>query len=171
MPAFHLLLISVGFNIFWLLVVLGQNTLIVVPALLVLTAWLRFSGTWHYALSLSALGITMDYVLTWAGVYQFESGRFPFWLMVLWLGFSSFVWIVREEIFKRPLLLMVAIGGVGGLLSYLAGERLQAVILPLGATYSAAVILICWVVFSVLIIRLLRFFSTAELVQDRESAG
>ena len=169
MPTLHLFLVSAGFNLFWLLVVIGQNALIIAPALLLLVSWHCFAGAWRFALVLSVPGILMDYLLTRAGVYQFESGSFPFWLGVLWLGFSSFVWILREEILKRSPLLMMAFGGVGGTLSYLAGERLEAVILPMGIGYSAAGIMICWVAFSVIIIGLLRFFSSIQAVKDRES--
>lgn len=46
--------------------------------------------------------------------------------------------------------LIISLGGVGGMMSYLAGYQLGAVMWPLGIEITAACILVCWLCFSAL---------------------
>ena len=87
----------------------------------------------------------------------------PGWLVVLWLGFSTFVWSIRWPILNRHPALIISLGGLGGMMSYLAGERLGAVSLPLGLPISALIILCCWLLFSALVLGWLRWFTTDEV--------
>ncbi|AMO58085.1 hypothetical protein GZ77_20390 [Endozoicomonas montiporae] len=150
--------VGLSFNLFWFVTVVGQSHFIWLPCIMLLISWWLAPRGLLFALSLAIPGIIMDAMLTHVGVYAFEAALFPFWLVVLWLGFSTFIWNIRELIVCRRPYVMIALGGVGGMASYLAGERLGAVLLPLGLVTSAMIISICWTLFSVLGLRWLKAF-------------
>ena len=154
----NLTLIATGivFNLFWLVSVFGQSQYIWLSVLMLLTSWWFVPGGFQWALLLALPGILMDALLVYFGVYAFAETTFypqsglPVWLMVLWLGFSTFLWCIRKLILARTPFLIAALGGLAGAASYLAGERLGAVMLPLGLLKSAVIIVICWTLFSML---------------------
>ena len=77
----------VGFYGFWLLAVIGQNSLAWVLAVLLLAHFI-FTPTRVAdlkVLSLALLGLSMDGLLAWFGVFSFS--QWPLWLVLLWLGF------------------------------------------------------------------------------------
>lgn len=118
------------FNISWFgLILVGDNF---IPITL---CWLAF----HFATVkhktreilmvaiISIIGITLDSLLYYFQVFQFETGRFiPFWLMVLWLGFSATV--AHSLLFlEKSKMLQFVVGGVFAPLSYIAGYNFGVV--------------------------------------------
>ena len=90
----------------------------------------------------AALGIGMDLCLSLGGVFDFGDAVFPLWMACLWVVFPAalpraFAFLSRA--WWRPILL-------GGLvpLTYLAGERLGALALPLGQAFTFAALAPIW---------------------------
>ena len=151
----ELLIVGLVFNGYWLLAVIGRSHYIWLLLIVLMASWWYYKGSWRFGLLLGTAGIAMDYLLSQLGLYQFHSSVFPSWLVLLWLGFGSFVWIIRRAIAAYSPLVVIAIGGLGGMMSYLAGFRLGAVNWPLGLEITALSILVCWLCFSALALKLL----------------
>lgn len=143
-----------GFDVFWLLAVTGQNSLAWALGLLLVG---HFMFTPSRAddvrvLSLAVLGVTVDGLLTWSGVFVFS--HWPGWLLLLWCGFvltlgHSLHWLAQWPRWQQALL-----GALAGPVSYLAGWRLAAVDLPLGVWPSVAILAPIWAALLVVLIRL-----------------
>lgn len=159
----ELLLIGLVFNVYWLMAVIGQSHFILGLLIILLVAWWFYKGALRFAVLLGGAGITMDFLLTRFGLLYFDNAIFPAWLALLWLGFGSFVWIMRRTIMAYSPYVMALIGGLGGMMSYLAGFRLGAVSWPLGPGMTALILLLCWLCFSVLILKLLDRYSKQEM--------
>ena len=153
-----LILAGTVFNVFWLLTVMGQSQYLWISGLILLIVWWLVPQSCLFALSLAIPGIVMDAALERFGIFTFADDIFPGWLIVLWLGFATFVWSTHEAIMKRSHAVIIVLGGVGGMLSYLAGERLGAVVMPFGMVITALVILSCWLVFTTAALWWLRQF-------------
>ncbi|WP_299013324.1 DUF3833 family protein [uncultured Photobacterium sp.] len=98
MPLRELLIVGVLFNMYWLVSVVGQSQFIWLLVTLLLMCWWYYSDTWRFSLLLGGAGILMDLMLNKLGVFHFTQSFFPVWLALLWLGFGSFVWVIRQVI-------------------------------------------------------------------------
>jgi hypothetical protein len=94
--------------------------------------------------------------LGYLGVYQFEGNVIPLWLILLWLGFASFVWLLRKVIQNYSPYVLVIIGSIGGTVSYWAGLRLEAVGWPMGIPVTVMITLVGWLVYSIILLVLLK---------------
>lgn len=159
MPIRELLIVGLGFNVYWFLAVLGQSQFVWLLVILLLTSWWFYQGVWRFSLMLGACGVVMDVLLSQFGIFEFYGDAFPYWLVLLWLGFGSFVWIMRQVITTHSPYAMMLLGGVGGMMSYLAGYRLGAVMWPLGTEITAVCVLACWLCFSALALKLLNKYA------------
>jgi hypothetical protein len=133
-----------AFQALWFAAVLGGNQWLPLCLLILVV---------HFALSPSRLGdlrvlpialigILLDSLLTLSGVFQFTST--PYWLAMLWVGFvltlgHSLAWLRHI-----PRILLLPIGALAGTASYLAGWKLDAVALPLGAGASSLTLALSW---------------------------
>lgn len=163
MPARQLLIIGLIFNVYWFLAVIGQGQFVWLLAILLLACWWRYQGTWRFGLMLGATGVLMDLMLSWMGLYTFAANAFPIWLVLLWIGFGSFIWIMRQTIVANSPYIIVMLGGIGGTMSYFAGYRFGAVMWPLGIEITLICILVCWLCFSVLVLALLNRCNRQQL--------
>ncbi|WP_319781619.1 DUF2878 domain-containing protein [Oceanisphaera sp. IT1-181] len=146
----------VGFYGFWLLAVIGQNSLAWLLGLLILAHFMftpsRVADL--KVLSLALLGLSLDGLLTWIGVFAFS--HWPIWLVLLWVGFvltlgHSLRWLAARPVWQQALL-----GAVSGPSSYLSGWRLGAVDLPLGPWTSIVILVPLWALLLVILVRLTR---------------
>ncbi|WP_417605039.1 DUF2878 domain-containing protein [Oceanimonas baumannii] len=134
----------IAFEGFWLLAVAGQNAWAWLALCLLLIHFL-FTPSRRADLRvlwLAGLGCGVDALLTFGGVFSFS--HWPLWLGVLWAGFvltlgHSLVWLRR---FSLPWLALFGAGA--GASSYLAGWKLEAVVLPLGFWPSALILGVIW---------------------------
>ncbi|MDX1301444.1 DUF2878 domain-containing protein [Photobacterium sp.] len=156
MPRLHFLAITLGFNLYWLLAVWGQFDYIWLLIVMLIGCWWTFRGSWRFAIIAGITGISMDMLLSYFGVYQFAGNALPLWLILLWLGFSSFVWLVRKVIQNYPPYVLVIIGSIGGMISYWAGFRLEAVSWPLGIPVTVIILLVAWLVYFMILLVLLK---------------
>lgn len=136
----------VSFQIIWLTAVLGGNQWLSVSIFILLLHFIFSPNRYtdFKILSLALIGIAVDGGLTLMGFYEFNQP--PYWLAVLWLGFSlnfgySLIYLRRLRTHYR-----VVLGAGAGCYAYLASWKLGAVDLPLGVLVSAVVIAAFWAV-------------------------
>lgn len=122
----ELVAVGVLFNLYWLLAVMGQNSYLWLLAVLLLVCWSLRRATWKFATALALCGILMDFTLSKLGIFAFDARGIPVWLVLLWFGFGTFVWLIREVVRRYRPGLVVLLGGIGGTASYFAGYRLGA---------------------------------------------
>jgi hypothetical protein len=156
MPRFHFLAITLGFNLYWLLAVWGQFDYIWLLIMMLVACWWIFRGSWRFAIIAAITGISMDVLLSYVGVYQFEENVIPLWLILLWLGFASFVWLLRNVIRNYSPYVLVVVGSIGGTISYWAGFRLEAVSWPMGIPVTVMITLLGWLIYSMILLLLLK---------------
>ena len=139
------LLNLVIFNLLWLGLVLGRDTLVhlTLPALIVYLICLVNIGKLKiYQLVLPAvIGITIDCTLTFFGIFNFPDSSFiiPLWLIVLWFNFSTTLTLSLSFI-NRSKLLASGLGAAALPFNYAVGERLGAV--TFGEPYFVTVLVL-----------------------------
>ncbi|PSV25910.1 DUF2878 domain-containing protein [Photobacterium kishitanii] len=151
--------IGLGFNLFWLLAVWGQYQYVGILISLLIGCWLFYHRSFPFAVIASVIGVGGDYVLFHLGVMLFPlptnplfapfSSFIPLWLILLWLGFTSMVWIMRTQVLRLPLWGMIIGGSLGGALSYRIGLTLEAVIWPYSEGITFIGIGVVWVFYSI----------------------
>lgn len=156
------LMVTCGFNVYWILAVWGQYRFIYLLVLMLIMSWWFFSVNWRFVLSASLIGIVMDATLYHTGFYLFPDGGFPLWLILMWFGFTSFMWISRKVIQSYSANVLIVLGSVGGMLSYIGGNRLEAVDWPLGWVNTALMVALCWLALSYILLTLLSMFSASQ---------
>ena len=163
------LFVGVVFNGYWFLAVWGQYHYILFLQVILLCAWLCFRGSILFSLCVAMPGIWVDLLLKRFGFFSFPNSTdplyqsfdpiLPFWLILLWLGFASMVWIMRETLLSLPMKPLIVLGSVGGALSYLAGEKLGAVTLPIGVPLTLPLLMLIWAALSYFLLKMLPKFS------------
>ena len=144
----------INFQLIWLSAVLGGNQWIVFPIVLLCLHFVITPNRQRdlKVLPLAIIGITLDAVLTQLNIFKFV--QYPFWLVVLWLGFvlnfGHSLKFLRK--LKKPWLMII--GSIGGCYAYLASWKLGAVALPLGAPFSVIVLLIAWALILPLLVKI-----------------
>jgi hypothetical protein len=131
----------VAFQIGWFACVLGAAHHLpllgtgIAAGILVLHLALAHDAAAEAKLVLTALGIGLifDPVLVLTGMFNFTSGAYlqgsvaP-WMLALWMLFAMTLNLSLRWLKPRPLLAL-ALGGAGGPLAYLAGEKLGALVI------------------------------------------
>ncbi|PST96151.1 DUF2878 family protein [Photobacterium iliopiscarium] len=165
--------IGLGFNLFWLLAVWGQYQYVGILIALLIGCWLFYHRSCPFALIASVIGICGDYVLSQLKVMQFPLPQdplfapfndfIPLWLILLWLGFTSMVWVMREQVQKLPLWGAMMGGSLGGAISYWTGLTLGAVIWPYGELVTFIGIAVVWSLYSGYLLWLLQMMTKREI--------
>ncbi|MCL1037034.1 DUF2878 domain-containing protein [Shewanella submarina] len=132
--------------VWWTGVLFGNKAILLSLALLVV----------HFALTpnrlqdlrlmlmLGTLGVLIDSLLTWLGVFEFSSA--PIWLALLWCHFCLTLNASLGFLKLSPLWVSALLGAIFGPVSYLAGARFDAVLLPMGDWLTAAVLGLIWLI-------------------------
>ncbi len=94
------------------------------------------------------VGSICDSLLTYWGVFNFAKdnlmlGIIPLWLVILWAGFGATLKHSLNYLFKHLHLFPLFCAAIAPL-SYIAGERLGAVSLPLPTLQSYAILAAAW---------------------------
>lgn len=151
-PRLSLVANYLGFQVCWAACVLGGDAwaLPIVGVFLAAHIWVHGKAEWRLIALVTFVGIIMDGTLSSLGVITFNNrspafwaangGVIPFWMIGLWAAFASTLrHSLRAVVHHRigaPLL-----GFMGGPLSYLAGERLDALALT---DIALPVLGVCW---------------------------
>ena len=137
------------FNLLWVGLVLGRESLIhlTLPSLLIYLACLLRIGDLkvHQILLPAAIGITIDSSLTFFGIFIFPESNLiiPFWLIVLWVNFSTTLTLSLSFIGKNKLIAF-GLGATALPFNYTVGERLGAVTFGDPYLFSLLVIALVW---------------------------
>ena len=137
------------FNLLWVGLVLGRDSLIylTLPSLLIYLACLLRIGDLkvHQILLPAAIGITIDSSLTFFGIFIFPESNLiiPFWLIVLWVNFSTTLTLSLSFIGKNKLIAF-GLGATALPFNYTVGERLGAVTFGDPYLFSLLVIALVW---------------------------
>ena len=137
------------FNLLWLGLVLGRDSLIhlTLPSLLIYLACLLRIGDLkvHQILLPAAIGITIDSSLTFFGIFIFPDSSLiiPFWLIVLWINFSTTITLSLSFIGKSKLVAF-GLGATALPFNYTVGERLGAVTFGEPYLFSILVLVLVW---------------------------
>ena len=137
------------FNLLWLGLVLGRESLIylTLPSLLIYLACLLRIGDLkvHQILIPAAIGITIDISLTFFGIFIFPESSLiiPFWLIILWINFSTTLTLSLSFIGKSKLVAF-GLGATALPFNYTVGERLGAVTFGDPYLFSILVLAIVW---------------------------
>ena len=126
----------VGFEIGWLLCVLGGSWVALATGLLLIGGHLRFiahPGEWRLLAGFAGLGLVLDGSLTLLGGFDFSghtqiAGLLPLWLWMLWPLFATLLRHSLAWLWRFPLL-AAAGGAISGPLSYYGGGLLADVTL------------------------------------------
>ena len=137
------------FNLLWIGLVLGRESLIHLtsPSLLIYLACLLYIGDLkvHQILLPAAIGITIDSSLTFFGIFIFPESSLiiPFWLIVLWINFSTTLTLSLSFIGKNKLVAF-GLGATALPFNYTVGERLGAVTFGDPYLFSILVLALVW---------------------------
>ncbi|WP_351017506.1 DUF2878 domain-containing protein [Shewanella sp. AC91-MNA-CIBAN-0169] len=144
-PKLYILINALCFQLVWWAGVLAHNQLILLSILLLIGHFLLSTSVRHDALVMcvcGVIGIAVDSLLVWFGVFEFAN--IPYWLGLLWFYFALCLDYSLAFFRKFPIWLQALFGGVFGCLSYLAGAKFNAVMLPLGEMWSAFILALIW---------------------------
>lgn len=98
-------------------------------------------------MTISAIGGTVDLLLSWLGVMIFpEAALLPLWLVLLWGHFAVALNHGMSWLNKIPLYFQVVFGGLFGPLSYYAGYKFGAVDFPLPPLQTSFIFIVIWAV-------------------------
>ena len=137
------------FNLLWVGLVLGRESLIhlTLPILLIYLACLLRIGDLkvHQILLPAIIGITIDSSLTFFGIFIFADSSLiiPFWLIVLWINFSTTITLSLSFIGKSKLVAF-GLGATALPFNYTVGERLGAVTFGEPYLFSILVLVLVW---------------------------
>lgn len=127
----------------------GRNSLVylTLPSLIIyLACLLRFGDLKvHQILLPAAIGITIDSSLTFFGIFIFPelSLIIPFWLIVLWINFSTTLTLSLSFIGKNKLVAF-GLGATALPFNYTVGERLGAVTFGEPYLFSILILVLVW---------------------------
>ena len=139
----------VVFNLLWIGLVLGRDTLIhlTLPSLLIYLVCLLRIGDLklHQILLPATIGIMIDSSLTFFGIFIFPDSSLiiPFWLIVLWINFSTTITLSLSFIGNNKLVAF-GLGATALPFNYTVGERLGAVTFGEPYLFSILVIVLVW---------------------------
>lgn len=142
----HTIVNTLAFQCAWFdLIVFKSGLAFVFIALLALQLWKVYGKDLRHLIqplaALFCLGVMIDSMFGFSGVYQFEEstavlGAIPYWLVMLWLGFVLTLPICFAWLLSKPVLAIVVFASLAPV-SYAAGRHLDVL-----AFSNASVLLI-----------------------------
>ncbi len=161
----RVILLSIAFNVFWFAAVVGRSDWIPMLVLLLIGA-LLIDRSLYWAMPLFAVvGIVGDSVLSHLGILQFPHPHLPLWLCLMWAGFASYLWLLRNWLLSQKTWILLVAASVGGTLSYLGGERLGAVTFGEPLAITALTLFGMWLMYTLVFLLMLKV-----LTRKRKSA-
>lgn len=148
-------LISLAFNAFWLAAALGQSAAVPYLALALIVAVFVDRQVLLACGFITVLGLSGDILLVHNGWLSFSAWPFPLWFVLLWAGFGAYVWLIRGWLVAKPTPVLLLAGSIGGALSYLAGDRLEALTFPQPVVATLVVVALAWLLYSAAILLVL----------------
>lgn len=151
------LVVSIWFELIWLLAVLGQEKVqwLTVAAVTATLVWSlsRPSVAVGRICAVAITGIALDVVNIHLGLFSFINPHLPVWLIALWFAFAWFAAFAIPIVSHLPIWLVIIATGAGGALSYWAGYRFGAVSLGLPVFYTILALFLEWSGVSLLLMK------------------
>jgi len=136
------------FNVAWLVCILGGSAIAVPVAIAVIAVHLRFFSTSSEIALIAAvtvIGVLVDSLFLRTGILISPDGSFwpPLWLVSLWALFAT---TLNHSLrwFHTRLPWAILIGGVAGMMTYLAVTRLTDFSLKQPLPLTMAMIMVAW---------------------------
>ena len=134
----------IGFNLVWFGLVYWGNAFI--PVATAFFCWHLYYTRSHDFIEIrlifivASIGVLIDSVLHYLGVFRFaESSHLPFWLMALWLCFATTI-SHSLSFMDHSKIIQSLLGAFVAPLSYLAGQKFNAV--DFGMTFLETYVLL-----------------------------
>lgn len=175
--AWPVLINAALFQITWFACVIGSAKGLIWPAFAACAALAAFqmqakrrhASDAKLILASIALGLLVDTIWVQSGWLVFTDQRpfsflAPVWIIVLWIGFAmtinhSLAWLDRHPV------LPVAMGAIGGPMSYLAGLKLGAVEYHQSTVLVSAGLAVAWAISLIILVKI-RIASVMKLKSD-----
>ena len=135
------------FQAVWWLSILYQNSVLAISSGLLLLHFALSSHRQSDLLSMVkvvACGVIIDSLLTYMQLFEFQ--YIPYWLGLLWCHFAISLRYSLAFTQRLPFYINAILGGVFGCISYLAGARFGAVVLPQEYLTSVMILFSVWFV-------------------------
>ena len=156
------------YQLLWFTAVLGGNSLEWVLVVLLAIHLAMVSNWFREAMLMVGVGIiggSMDAVLASMGYFQFASNGtlpIPLWHIAIWIGFAGTFRHSMQFMIERPRLMTVG-AVIFAPLTYLAAQRMGAVVFPMGNLNTAMVIGLCWLTITPVLVWLTRLTNSVSL--------
>ena len=117
----------------------------------------------------ASIGIFVDGYLSFIGLFAFANDALvPFWLIVLWFGFS--ITLQRGlKFLNKHWIFAALLGSFGGSTSYLSGYYLGAVDFGFSFKTSLIILVLHWLVLMPVFMNISRYFFSKRLCYVEES--
>lgn len=124
----HMFILAIGFDLYWVLVVLfRERGLALWLALAILACLLLPPAQRISALILAAAGSGLDALWALTGLIDFQGNALlPLWMVALWLMFAT-LWTHLTCSTRLPGWILVLMATCGGPVAWIIGKRLGAV--------------------------------------------
>lgn len=131
----HVIVNAVLFQLCWFSAILIEWYIALIPLVIMIVHAISLNDKTRLSIGLlillSVIGILMDSILNYLGIYDFSGTtavlpylNIPLWLAVLWLNFCFTLSISLEWLLRKPVIFTLACM-VMGPVSYLAGRRFE----------------------------------------------
>ena len=143
-----LLLLSIGFNLSWLICVFGPWW----SVWCCLFAWgfvlQKYAVSVYLVSALVGTGLLMDGVMVYLSVYRFSDGGLPFWLAVLWFVFTVYVLLTLRWLKTPPTRSTLLLVSVIAPMSYWVGTTTGRLEWPHGVLFSYVISALGWLIYA-----------------------
>ena len=155
---------SVWFQCIWFAAVIGNQQLqwltVVLACCTVLVSLKVDPVKLQHIVGLAILGMLFDLANMYFGLFKFDSIGIPVWLAALWFAFVWYAYFLAQKFYYLPLWGVSLLGGAGGTLSYIAGEKLGVVEFPNGMLATSAIVFVEWMLIFLIIWRVYQYESS-----------
>ena len=152
----------------WLVAVLGGEATVPVLCLMLLLHVIWVPNRAHelcFIAICAGIGITIDSLVTLVGIMQFSENAgllpIPLWLICVWLAFGGTLRHSMKLVMSRPSL-AILLGAFFAPLTYIAGERLGAVLFTYPLPHTVFVLAMCWTCLMILFTEIWSCFQQAD---------
>lgn len=142
-----MLINMLGFNLVWFGLVYWGNCFIPIAIFLICVHLIKlshFKYEMRLVLLVTVLGSSIDNILTFLYVFQFDNTHFtPLWLVVLWASFACTL-CHSLRFLDNSRVMQLLIGGLVSPLSYIAGHKLGAVNFSYSMVMTYSLLAVIW---------------------------
>ena len=143
-----LVCVSTWFQCLWFLSVVGQARFqwlgLALAILTIISTHRVLSISLRDVVLIALLGLILDSLNVMTNVLIFSEPALPIWLVTLWLAFSWYANFLRSTLMQYPIFYVSILGGAGGALSYLAGNKLDAVTIGYSLPVTLMILFVEW---------------------------